>query len=208
MNKLSLNKLSLKKSSKGEGSPIKLPKGLKVNQLALGVVIVILLALTIYFAFSYFQGVNTKDNLVSDISKREGEIAANPPVNLYDLRAKRDDAVANLSKNAPFLKSIDDTELATQLLAISRDANKPDFKFLPSSGNTSITINNSTYPVKSYDIAFGSTTTLPKAIYLLKLLEDLPYDTSRITAIETTKSTSSSDSWSLSLKFEVVLRNP
>lgn len=203
MNKLSLNKLSLKKPSKEGGASFKLPKGIKIHQLVLGAAIVVLLALTIYFAYSYYQGVDKKDKLVSDIAKKERDIAANPLKNISELQAKLGDAAANLSANARFPKSVDDTELATQLIEISKDANTPYFKFLPASGST-ITINKNAYSVKSYDISFGSATTVPKIIYFLKNLEELQYPTSRITGIQTGQS---GDLWTLSLKFDVILRN-
>ncbi len=202
MNKLSLNKLSPKKLSK-EGGGIKLPKGIKVNQLVLGVVIVVLLALTVYFAFSYTQGLTTKDGLVNDIKRTETSIAASPPKSISDLKATLNDAVATLSKSTPFTTSVDDTELATQLLEIARDSNTPYFKFYPPSGNTTTAINGSIYNMRSYAIAFGTASTFPKIIYFLKNLEGLPYATSRITEISTSKT---EDSWTLSLQFDVILQ--
>jgi hypothetical protein len=198
MNKSPLNKLSLKNLSKGGGTSVKLPKGLKPLPLGLAVVCVILLALAIYFAFSYSQGINTKDSLTKDIAQTEKDIANHPLKNISELQAKLEDVVANISQNTPFQKSVDDTELATQVLGITKY-----FAFTPASGLSDTIVGVNSYSVKSYAIACGTAMTFPKIIYFLKNLEGLPYTTSQVTGLNLVKS---GDSWTFSLKFQVILQ--
>ena len=190
MNKLPLNK-------------IKLPKGIKVSQLALIFTSVILLALTIFFSVSYLQGLNTKDNLTTEIQQKTHAIAVNPPKNLSELIAKLNDSATNISRNAPFPASIDNKEVGTQLIQVEKDTNTFFQYTLPTTTST-ITIDTIPYPIKTYAITGGAAVKLQKVISILKDLEELPYPTSYIDGL----SLSPSDNlWTFSLSFEVILRN-
>ena len=204
MNKLSLNKILPKKSSKEGGASIKLLKGIKVSQLVLIFTSVILLALTIFFSVSYFQGLNTKDNLANDIQQKQDTIAHNPPKNLSELLAKLNDSVANLSVNAPFPASVDDKGLAAQFIKTARDQNILSLTYSPPTTNSTLTIGTIAYPVKTYRISVVTATKLQKIINFLQALEELPYTTSYIDGLTFSQS---GDLWTFALNFEVILRN-
>ena len=203
MNKLSLNKILPKKAFKEGGTSIKLPKGIKVSQIALIFASVLLLALTIFSSASYLQGLNTKDNLTTEIQQKTSTIAANPPKNLSELLAKLNDSATNISKNSPFPASIDNKEMGTQLIQVEKDTNVIFQYTLPTTTST-LTINTIPYPIKTYAISAGTAVKIQKVISLLKDLEELPYPTSYIDGL----SLSPSDNlWTFSLSFEVILRN-
>ena len=203
MNKLSLNKILPKKASKEEGASIKLPKGLKVSQLVLILTSVILLALTIFFSVSYLHGLNTKDSLTNEIQQKNHAIAANPPKNLSELLAKLNDSVTNISRNAPFPASIDNKEIAAQLIQVGKDTNIFPSYTLPTTTST-LAIDTITYPIKTYALSVGTPVKLQKVINFLKDLEELPYPTSYIDGLSLSPS---GTLWTFSLDFEVILRN-
>lgn len=207
MNKLSLNKILPKKTSKGEGTSIKLPKGLKVNQLALILTSVILLALTIFFAVSYLQGSHTKNNLTNEIQQKTRAIAANQPKSISELVEKLNDSVMNLSQNAPFPASVDNKEIASQLIQVAKDDNILLDEYIPPTASSTLTIGTIPYLVETYIIsAKTQPVRLQKIITFLQDLEDLPYPTSYIDGLSFSYD-STTGFWTFGLNFKVILLN-
>ena len=207
MNKLSLNKILPKKASKGEGASIKLPKGIKVNQLVLMLTSVILLALVIFFSVSYFQGLHTKNNLTNDIQKKTNAIAANPHKNIPELLAKLNDSLMNLSQNAPFPASIDNKEIASQLIEVAKGDSIILDGYTPPTADSTLTIGTISYPVKTYSISSRTKPVrLQKIITFLQDLEDLPYRTSYIDALSLSYE-QTTGFWTFGLNLEIILLN-
>jgi uncharacterized membrane protein len=162
------------------------------------------LALTVFFSVSYLQASNTKNDLTNQIQQKKDNIAHNPPKNISELLAKLNDSVTNLSANAPFPASIDNREIAAQLVQVTRAANIVSYQYTPPSADSTFTIGTITYPQKTYSISVATAMKLQKVINFLKDLEELPYNTSYIDGLSISQS---NGLWTFSLNFEIILRN-
>ena len=207
MNKLSLNKILPKRALNKEGTSIKLPKGLKVSQLVLILTSVILLVLTIFFSVSYFQASNTKNDLTNQIQQKKDNIAHNPLKNISELLAKLNDSLMNLSQNAPFPASIDNKEIASQLIEVAKGDSIILDGYTPPTADSTLTIGTISYPVKTYSISSRTKPVrLQKIITFLQDLEDLPYRTSYIDALSLSYE-QTTGFWTFGLNLEIILLN-
>jgi hypothetical protein len=201
--------LSLGKFPKGGLSAIKLPKGISVTQLILIVVGVIILALTIYFAISYFTAVSKKTDLNRDIQLKNQQISNIGGLqNIAALQSQLVDAQQDLIDKSPFPQEVNNIDMAYLIIQAAREANITCFQYTPATEKGAYSINDSTYINNQYGIsstgageATGEKTI--RIINFLKNLEELPYNTVSISGL----SLSDSDrdgTWSVTFSLSIL----
>jgi len=203
-----MNKVSLGKFPKRNLSSIKLPKGISVAQLILIVVGVIILALTIYFAVSYFSARNSKADLNRDIQLKQQQIAnIGGPENISALLSQLEEAQQNLVDESPFPQEINNADIANLVILAAREANLTCFQYAPATDEGQSTINDRAYTDNRYSISSngiddqGEKTI--RIINFLKNLEDLPYNTVGLSQLSLTDS-EGDGTWFLSFVLSIL----
>lgn len=164
MNKLQLGKL-----------PKLLPKGIKTVkpiQLTLIVITVVLVALIGYFSFSYFQGTNTKDKLEKDKQHKEATIQTMPIKNISALKSEFDALNESYTKNCPFPASIDNVEVAYQIMQAAREAKiSSTLTYAPQNTEEVFVWGNNSFLAQAYNV--DATTSIKNMTNFLKSIECL-----------------------------------
>jgi cytoskeletal protein RodZ len=212
-----MNKLQRGKLPKLGSSSLKLPKGIKgiaPIQLSLIVIVVILVALIGYFSASYFQGANTKDKLEKDKQQKELQIQRMPLKNISALKSELDEISKFLNESSPFPTSIDNVEVAYQIMQAAREAKIiSGLQYSPGSTGATVVLGGNTYAVQTYNIAAANN--IKNVINFLKNLEDLhedmhmQYDTFSIEGFSLSNTSTQVDgkySWGFSLRLKVTLQ--
>ena len=121
--------------------------------LGLIVVAVIFLALTIYFAISYFSAVGNKNNVNHSIQQKQQQISSFGGLqNIAALQSQLEQAQQDLANKSPFPKTIDNTEVAYSIIQAARDSGITCFQYAPQS-NASTSVNGSVYTGNTYQIS-------------------------------------------------------
>jgi hypothetical protein len=204
MNKqVSIGKLFSKESL----SSIKLPKSITITHIILIVVAITLLALTIYFAISYFSAVSNKVNLNHTVTQKQQEVNAFGALqNIGALQSQLEDGQQDLIDKSPFPLEIHNTDAAYSILQAAREANIACFSYSPG-GAGGFDINGNAYIKNNYTIsAQGAASTggekLNRIINFLVELEGA-YDTSMISGTSLSRS-SGSDLWTVSFTYSIL----
>jgi hypothetical protein len=202
-----MNKLSLGKLSKGNLSSMKLPKGITITHVVLIVVAIILLALTIYFAVSYFGAVSKRTDLNRDIQLKHQQInSIGGPQNISALQSQLEEAQQDLIDESPFPLEVDNVEVVYLILQAAADANVTCFQYDPS-GKAPYDINGHAYISNGYSISssgVGSTgEKITRIIKFLNNIEELPYNAVSITGLSLS-SASDEGTWVVSFSLSIL----
>jgi len=179
--------LSLGKLSKANLSSMKLPKGITITHVVLIVVSIILLALAIYFATSYFGAVSKRTDLNRDIQLKHQQINnIGGPQNIAALQSQLEEAQQDLIDESPFPLEINNIEVVYLILQAAADANVTCLQYNPS-GKASSDINGSTYMDNRFSISSsgvgGAGEKITRIIKFLNNIEELPYNAVSITGL-------------------------
>jgi hypothetical protein len=193
--------------SKESLSSIKLPKGITIRHIILIVVAIILLALTIYFAVSYFSAVSDKGNLNHSITQKQQEVNAFGGLqNIGALQSQLEDSQQDLTDKSPFPLKIHNTDAAYSILQAAREANIACFTYTPG-GHGSMDINGNAYVKNSYSISAqgAESTGGEKLNRIINFLEELEgaYDTAIINGISLSD-TDGTDLWITSFTYSII----
>ena len=170
------------------------------NQLILGVAIVILIIVNVFFAVGYFGAASTKADLDSDIATKQKYIDENEArYNIGELQNDLADAQQELAE-APFLDNIDTLELVDHIIDVMKKAEIGTYTYSPG-GTGTVKIGGATYHTHTYSISITSSEKLTTLIKLQSYIEDLPYD-----AIMTNNLvlTGRGDSWKTTFKILIM----
>ncbi len=200
--------LSLGNLSKVKLSSVKLPKGITITQIVLAVVGIVLLALAIYFAVSYFSSVSKRTDLNRDIRLKQEQInQVGGLQNIGALQSQLEEAQQDLIDENPFPLEIDNMEVVYQVLQAAADANVVCFQYTPA-GKSSYGINGQTYISNAYSIASsgaGSTgVKITRIIKFLENIEELPYNAVSITGLSLSSSSSDEGTWVVSFTLSIL----
>ena len=170
------------------------------NQLILGVAIVILLIVNVFFAVGYFGAAGTKADLESDIATKEKYVNDNEArYNIGELQNKLAEVQLELEE-APFLYEIDTLELVDHIIDVMKKAEIGTYSYTPGGTGTK-KIGSRTYHTHSYSISITSTERLTTLIKLQSYIEELPYDAIMTDNIVLT---GSGDSWKITFKILII----
>ena len=170
------------------------------NQLILGVAIVILLIVNVFFAVGYFGAASTKADLQSDIATKQKYIDTNEArYNIGELQNDLADAQQELAE-APFLDNIDTLELVDHIIDVMKKAEIGTYTYSPG-GTGTVKIGGATYHTHTYSISITSSEKLTTLIKLQSYIEDLPYDAIMTNNIVLT---GSGDSWKTTFKILII----
>ena len=170
------------------------------NQLILGVAIVILLIVNVFFAVGYFGAASTKADLQSDIATKQKYIDENEArYNIGELQNDLADAQQELAE-APFLDNIDTLELVDHIIDVMKKAEIGTYTYSPG-GTGTVKIGGATYHTHTYSISITSSEKLTTLIKLQSYIEDLPYDAIMTNNIVLT---GSGDSWKTTFKILII----
>jgi len=170
------------------------------NQLILGVAIVILLIVNVFFAVGYFGAASTKADLDSDIATKQKYIDENEArYNIGELQNDLADAQQELAE-APFLDNIDTLELVDHIIDVMKKAEIGTYTYSPG-GTGTVKIGGATYHTHTYSIRITSSEKLTTLIKLQSYIEDLPYDAIMTDNIVLT---GSGDSWKITFKILII----
>jgi hypothetical protein len=170
------------------------------NQLILGVSIVILLIVNVFFAVGYFGAASTKADLQSDIATKQKYIDENEArYNIGELQNDLADAQQELAE-APFLDTIDTLELVDHIIDVMKKAEIGTYTYSPG-GTGSVKIGEATYRTHTYSISITSREKLTTLIKLQSYIEDLPYDAIQTNNINLT---GSGDSWTTTFIIQII----
>ncbi len=171
------------------------------NQLILGVSIVILLIVNIFFAVGYFGTASTKADLQSDIATKEKYIDDNEArYNIGELQNKLAEVQQELDE-APFLDEIDTLELVDHIIDVMKKAEIGTYSYTPGGTGTK-KIGSATYHTHSYSISITSAERLTTLIKLQSYIEDLPYDAIMTNNIKLTNV--GGDSWKMTFTILII----
>lgn len=171
------------------------------NQLILGVAIVILLIVNVFFAVGYFGASSTKADLESDIATKQQYIHDNEArYNIGELQNELADVQQELAE-APFLDEINTLELVDHIIDVMKKAEIGTYTYSPGSVGT-ITIGGGTYRTHSYSISITSAEKLTTLIKLQSYIEDLPYDAVRTNSIKLNNV--GGDSWKTTFIIQII----
>lgn len=165
----------------------KLPKSITTTHVVLMVVSLILLALTIYFAISYFGAMSDKKDLDNKITQKQQQISAIGEMqNIGSLESQLDQALQDLITKSPFPEQVSNIEGSHSIIEAEQAAAIKCYQKSYSSSGT-ITVNSGSYMEKRYSIASQGPTdsTGEKIIRIVNFLEELEeaYDTSSINGL-------------------------
>ena len=170
------------------------------NQLILGVAIVILLIVNVFFAVGYFGAASTKADLQSDIATKQKYIDENEArYNIGELQNDLADAQQELAE-APFLDTINTLELVDHIIDVMKKAEIGTYTYSPG-GTGSVKIGGAKYRTHTYSISITSSEKLTTLIKLQSYIEDLPYDAIMTDNIVLT---GSGDSWKTTFKILII----
>jgi Tfp pilus assembly protein PilO len=180
-------KISLGKFSTANLSSIKLLKGITITHLVLIAVGVILLALTIYFAVSYFSAEGNKKDLNQQIQQKQQQInSMSGPENISALLSQLESALEDLTEQSPFPEVANNTDVAYSIIQAAREASITCFSYNPGEPDT-YNINDNGYIQNTYSISVqaSSSTTGEKITKINNFLEELEsaYDTAMVTGV-------------------------
>jgi type II secretory pathway pseudopilin PulG len=169
------------KLSKANLSSIKLPKGISIAQVVLIVVGIILLALAIYFAISYFGAVSERELLNKSIQLTHQQITnTGGPQNISALQSQLEVAQQDLIDESPFPFEINSIEVTYLILQAAADANVACFQYNPAGSKGSFYINGHAYTDNRFSISSsgvgGTGYKITRIIKFLKNIEELPYN--------------------------------
>ncbi len=199
--------LSLGKLSKGNLSSMKLPKGITITHVVLTVVAIILLALTIYFAVSYFGAVSKRTDLNRDIQLKHQQINNIGGLQIISaLESQLEEAQQALIDHSPFPLEVDNVEVVYLILQAAADANVTCFQYDPS-GKGSSDINGHTYIDNRYAISSsgvgGAGEKITRIIKFLNSIEELPYNAVSIIGLSLS-SASDTGTWVVSFTLSIL----
>jgi hypothetical protein len=168
------------------------------NQLILGVAIVILLIVNVFFAVGYFGTASTKADLQGDIATKQKYIDENEArYNIGELQNDLADAQQQLAE-APFLDTI---ELVDHIIDVMKKAEIGTYSYSPG-GTGSVKIGGATYRTHTYSISITSREKLMTLIKLQSYIEDLPYDAIQTNNIKLTNV--GGDSWTTTFIIQII----
>jgi hypothetical protein len=171
------------------------------NQLILGIAIVVLLIVNVFFAVGYFGTASTKADLDSDIATKEKYVDDNEArYNIGELQNKLAAAQQDLD-DAPFLSTIEPLELVDHIIDVMKKAEIGAYTWSPG-GISTVKIGGSTYHTNSYSISITSAERLTTLIKLQSYIEDLPYDAIRTNSIKLTSA--GGDSWKMTFVIQII----
>ena len=171
------------------------------NQLILGIAIVVLLIVNIFFAVGYFGAASTKADLQSDIATKQKYIDENEArYNIGELQNDLADAQQELAE-APFLDTIDTLELVDHIIDVMKKAEIGTYTYSPG-GTGSVKIGGATYRTHTYSISITSREKLTTLIKLQSYIEDLPYDAIQTNSIKLTNV--GGDSWKTTFIIQII----
>lgn len=189
-------------------SSVKLPKGITITQIVLAVVGIVLLALAIYFAVSYFSSVSKRTDINRAIQVKHQQINSIGGLqNIGALQSQLEEAQQDLIDENPFPLEIDNMEVVYQILQAAADANVVCFQYTPA-GKTAYSINGQTYISNAYSITSsgaGSTgVKITRIIRFLKNIEELPYNAVSITGLSLSSPSSDEETWAISFTLSIL----
>lgn len=199
--------LSLGNLSKVKLSSMKLPKGISITQVVLIVVSIILLALAIYFAISYFGAVNKRTDLNRAIQSQHQQINNIGGLqNIAALQSQLEVAQQDLIDDSPFPLEIDNTEVVYLILQAAADANVVCFEY-SSAGKAPFNINEHAYMDNRFSISSSGVGSagekITRIIKFLNNIEELPYNAVSINGL----SLSNTDGmWTVSFSLSILSR--
>jgi type II secretory pathway pseudopilin PulG len=199
--------LSLGKLSKGSLSSIKLPKGITITQVVLIVVGIVLLALTIYFAVSYFSAVSDKKDVNKSILQKQQQIGSMGALqNIAALESQLEDAQNDLIDKSPFPDEINNADVAYAIIQAAREASITCFSYAPITA-TITAVSNGSYIANRYSITSqgAGDTTGEKIVRITNFLEELEdsYDTASLSGISMTDG-ENDDLWGFSVTLSIL----
>jgi len=171
------------------------------NQLILGVCVVVLLIVNVFFIVGYLGTASTKADLESDIATKQKYINDNEArYNIGELQNELADVQQELAE-APFLYEIDTLELLDHIIDVMKKAEIGTYSYTPGGTGTK-KIGSSTYHTHSYSISITSAERLTTLIKLQSYIEDLPYDAIMTNSIALTNV--GGDSWKTTFKILII----
>jgi|GEM_PF-5038533 len=183
--------ISFSKLSKANLSSIKLPKGITFTQIALAAINIVLLALVIYFAVSYFGVVSKRTGLNRDIVLKQQQINSIGELqNIDALNSQLATAQQDLIDKSPFPVKLGSLDVVGQILEAAQDAHLTCIQYTPSNA-APYTINGHSYVANRYSItSTGVNSAGEKLIRIIKFLqniEELPYNAISISDLTMTQ---------------------
>jgi hypothetical protein len=185
----------------------KLPKSITPINLVLMVVGVILLALTVYFAVTYFGAVSDRNDLDNDITQKQQQISGFGGLqNIATLQSQLDQALQDLMDESPFPTNISDTEIAYSIIKAEEETTNTCYQYDTLSANP-VDLNNGTYVQNRYSISSqgeeGSTGV--KLIRIIRFVEELEgsYDTATVSGLVLSDSEGDGE-WTFDLTYSIV----
>ena len=168
----------------------KLPKSITTMHVVLMLVGVILLALTIYFAVSYFGAVNENKDLDKQITQKQQQISTIGEMqNIGSLQSQLEQAQQDLITKSPFPSRISDTEIAYSVIVAARESAIACYQYNPST-SAIIAVGNGMYLENKQSLSSqGATDTsgekIARIVNFLEAIEEA-YDTSSISGLSLT----------------------
>jgi len=170
-------------------------------QLILIVATVALVAVNVFLGMGYFQAVNKRADLESDIANKEEAIEyMEGRYNIDALTRELAEANRKLAEDAPFPGEIDPLELVDHIISAVQEAGLDSYTYKPS-GQTTEKVGDGTY--KGVKYAITTSGTLMRLIGFINNLEELPYDTLKITGISLT---SAGETWSVKFNLVIIIQ--
>jgi len=170
-------------------------------QLILIVATVALVAVNVFLGMGYFQAVSKRADLESDIANKEEAIEyMEGRYNIDALTRELAEANRKLAEDAPFPEKIEPIELYDNIISAAKEAGLDSYTYNPS-GRTTENFGGRTY--KGVKYAITTSGKLIRLIDFINNLEELPYDTLKITGISLT---SAGETWSVRFNLVIIIQ--
>lgn len=170
------------------------------NQLVLVLAIVALLVVSVVFGVFYYQSVSHKAAVARDIEETEANIERMSWDNDVDRLSRELAPLQSQLAEAPIPITEDNVEVFDDIHEAGVKA-KLDYDY-EYKGAKSVTISGTRYYAMTFEIT--SSGSLTRVIKFLGLLEELDYDTLRITGVEL--NLGASDTWGVEFNIEIIIQ--
>jgi len=174
--------------------------GLTRNQLLLVLAAVAMLVVSIVFGVFYYQAVSHKAAVARDIEQTEEGIARMSWDNDVDRLARELAPLITQLAEADIPTTVDNVEVFDDIHMAAVSAKLDyDYEF---KGTKSVTIAGTPYQAMTFEIETSGS--LTRTIKFLGLLEELDYDTLRITDVEL--DLGAADTWDVDFNIEIIIQ--